>query len=64
MNKIFFCLIICLFLSGCCTIINENEQGRHVRGIGADVTFYPVFSVRIGVYEYQIFFIKDKKEDI
>lgn len=55
MNKIFFCLIICLFLSGCCTIINENEQGRHVRGIGADVTFYPVFSVRIGVYEYQIF---------
>lgn len=40
--------------------IHENEYGRYVKGVGLDATFYPVFAIRFGVFEYQLFFKKEQ----
>lgn len=49
-------VILLIFLLSGCTVINEEEYGRHVKGIGIDMTFYPVFSIKTGVFEYWLFF--------
>lgn len=61
MRKIYLCVLLCFLLSGCYTVVNENEYGRHVKGLGVDITIYPVFAIRVGLFEYQLFFQKDKQ---
>ena len=61
MLKVAFCFVLCVLLSGCCMTIHENEYGRYVKGVGLDATFYPVFAIRFGVFEYQLFFNKEQE---
>lgn len=61
MIKAILCGALCLLLSGCYTVVHENEYGRHVKGFGIDATFYPIFSIKLGFFEYQIFLEKEQK---
>jgi hypothetical protein len=38
--------------SGCYSIVKDNTL--IVQGVGLDVTFYPLFSIRGGYYKYTI----------
>ena len=57
MINIFKCIIISipiLFLTGCVAISDKNEYERQVKGIGIDISFYPIVTMKIGYFDYVI----------
>ena len=52
--KILLLIILSLLMTGCMRKERINGSTVEVQGVGVDTTFYPVFSVRVGVYKYII----------
>lgn len=59
--KITCYFIILLLLSGCIRTERINGNAIEVNGVGIDMTFYPVVSIRAGVYKYIIVKNDDKE---
>ena len=54
MKILLLIISILLLMTGCMRTERINGSIVEVQGVGVDTTFYPVFSVRVGVYKYII----------
>ena len=43
-----------LFLTDPMKVSDKNEYERQVKGIGIDISFYPITSMKIGYFDYVI----------
>ena len=46
--------ILILSLTGCVAISDKNEYERQVKGVGIDISFYPIVTMKIGYFDYVI----------